>query len=432
MSAQIGAEQQGGRIGREHRDWLEDYRRVRARSEALTAPLGVEDQCIQTIPEVSPSKWHLAHVSWFFETFLLQPYLSDYREFHPRFGFLFNSYYYGVGPMHARPRRGLLSRPTLDEVMAYRRHVDDHMVRLLAQLAHPQRRDIELRSEMGLHHEQQHQELMLTDIKHVLASNPLQPAYDAGLPRLDGAATSLTWHDFEGGLLAIGAEPGSFAYDNEQPRHQVFLHPFRLASRPVSNGEYLAFIEDGGYQQAEHWLADGWSTIGREGWQAPLYWTQQETGWSEMTLAGPRPLDSAAPVAHLSYYEADAYARWAGCRLPTEAEWEVAVADVPLTGNLVSSGCLQPMPACAGGESLQQCYGDVWEWTQSPYSPYHGFAPLAGELGEYNGKFMSGQFVLRGGSCVTADDHIRASYRNFFYPHDRWQFSGLRLARDSP
>lgn len=429
MSAAIGASPAQRAKQHGERDWLDDYHRVRQRSEQLAAPLEVEDQCIQTIPEVSPTKWHLAHVSWFFETFLLKPFLTGYREFHPRFGFLFNSYYYGVGQMHARPRRGLLSRPTLDEVMSYRAYVDRHMAALLDQVVHPQRGDIALRCEVGLHHEQQHQELMLTDIKHVLASNPLQPAY-AELPLVTAEAPPLRWQDFSGGLTEIGAAGGGFAYDNERPRHPVYLQPYQLASRPVTNAEFLAFIEDGGYQTPEHWMADGWADLAREGWRAPLYWQREQDRWIEMTLGGARPLAPAAPVAHLSYYEADAYARWAGCRLPTEAEWEHAAEGRPATGNLAGSGFLQPMPAGAG-EGLQQVYGDVWEWTQSAYAAYPGFRPLSGALGEYNGKFMCGQYVLRGGSCATPDDHIRVSYRNFFYPHDRWQFSGVRLARDA-
>jgi ergothioneine biosynthesis protein EgtB len=430
MTAATGASLAQGSMEDEPRDWLADYHRVRQRSEQLAAPLEVEDQCIQTIPEVSPTKWHLAHVSWFFETFLLQPFHAGYREFHPRFGFLFNSYYYGVGQMHARPRRGLLSRPTLNEVMAYRRHVDEHMALLLAESGHPQRAEIQLRCEVGLHHEQQHQELILTDIKHVLASNPLRPAY-ADLHRVASEAAPLQWHGFDGGLVQIGADAAGFAYDNERPRHAVYLQPFELASRPVSNGEYLAFVEEGGYDAAEHWLADAWATLGREGWQAPLYWERGADGWQEMTLAGLRPLDLAAPVAHLSYYEADAYARWAGCRLPSEAEWEHAAQGLSVSGNLADSGHLQPMAIAAGDGGLQQMYGDVWEWTQSAYAPYPGFEPMSGALGEYNGKFMCGQYILRGGSCVTPADHIRASYRNFFYPHDRWQFSGVRLARDA-
>ena len=413
-------------------DWPARYTAVRARSEALAAPLAVEDQCIQTIAEVSPTKWHLAHVSWFFETFLLGPYLEGYREFHPRFGYLFNSYYYQVGQMHPRPRRGLLSRPTVAEILAYRHHVDAHMHELLARPDHPERAEILRRCEVGLHHEQQHQELILTDIKHVLGSNPLYPAYDEGLPRRRGTVPPLQWREYEGGEVELGAQGEGFAYDNERPRHPVLLRPFALASRPVTNGEYLAFMEDGGYTTPDHWLADGWAAIQREGWQAPLYWERVDGAWHEYTLGGLRALDLDAPVAHLSYYEADAFARWAGARLPAEAEWEHAATPLPVAGNLAGSGFLQPMPPGDrdGQAGLLQIWGDVWEWTASPYAPYPGFRPLAGALGEYNGKFMCAQFVLRGGSCATPDDHIRPTYRNFFYPHDRWQFSGLRLARD--
>ena len=430
----IPAARHGGAPGAdEGPDWPARFAAVRARSEALAAPLAVEDQCIQTIAEVSPTKWHLAHVSWFFETFLLGPYLEGYREFHPRFGYLFNSYYYQVGQMHPRPRRGLLSRPTVAEILAYRRHVDAHMHELLARHDHPERAEILRRCEVGLHHEQQHQELILTDIKHVLGSNPLHPAYDEALPHRTGPTVPLQWREYEGGEAELGADGEGFAYDNERPRHAVLLRPFALASRPVTNGEYLAFVEDGGYATSDHWLADGWAAIQREGWRAPLYWRQVDGNWHEYTLGGLRVLDLDAPVAHLSYYEADAFARWAGARLPTETEWEHAAERVPVAGNLAGSGFLQPMsPGDRGGQrhGLLQIWGDVWEWTASPYAPYPGFRPLAGALGEYNGKFMCAQFVLRGGSCATPDDHIRLTYRNFFYPHDRWQFSGLRLARD--
>ncbi len=417
----------GARHKEQGGNWLDAYQRVRARSQVLAEPLTAEDQCIQSMPQVSPTKWHLAHTSWFFETFLLRPFLDNYREFNPRYGYLFNSYYYGVGRMHPRAQRGLLSRPTVDEVMAYRGHVDKHMTELLGQRHHPGRVHIRMRCELGLHHEQQHQELLLMDIKHVFAINPLRPVY-RDLPKETGLAPEMDWLDFAGGITAIGADGTGFAYDNEMPRHDVLLQPYQLASRPVTNGEYLAFVEDGGYRQTEHWLADGWTCVQDRQWCAPLYWQLHEGTWHEMTLGGLRSLNRAAPVAHISYYEADAFARWFGCRLPTEAEWEHAAQDQPVDGNLAHSGYLQPMPA--DGPGLQQLFGDVWEWTQSPYSAYPGFKPLAGELGEYNGKFMSGQFVLRGGACVTPNEHLRASYRNFFYPHDRWQFSGVRLARD--
>lgn len=414
-------------ITEQGKNWLDAYQRVRARSQVLAEPLDPEDQCIQTMPEVSPTKWHLAHTSWFFETFLLKPFSKNYREFHPRYGYLFNSYYNAVGQMHPRAERGLLSRPTTDEVMAYRWHVDNHMTELLGHHRHSERAHIRVRCELGLHHEQQHQELMLTDIKHVLGSNPLRPAY-RDLPQAGGQSQPMQWVNMDGGVVSVGADGTGFAFDNELPRHDVLLQPYQLASRPVTNGEFLAFVEDGGYRQVEHWLSDGWAKLQEQQWRSPLYWVLHEGIWHEMTLGGLRPLDRAAPVAHVSYFEADAFARWFGCRLPTEIEWEHAAQGREVVGNLASSGFLQPMAAT--GEGLQQLFGDVWEWTQSPYVAYPGFKPLSGQLGEYNGKFMSGQVVLRGGSCVTPANHVRASYRNFFYPHDRWQFSGLRLARD--
>ncbi len=404
----------------------EAYARVRADSEALCAPLATEDYGIQTMPDVSPPKWHLAHTSWFFETFLLKPYVEGYREFHPRYGYLFNSYYETVGTFFPRPQRGLLSRPTVEEVYAYRHHVDAHMYALLHS-AVPD--DVVLRTRVGLNHEQQHQELLLTDIKHILGFNPLRPAYRelAAPPR--GSAAALRWVELPEGVQEIGHPGAGFGYDNELPRHQVFLAPARLASRPVSNAEFLAFVEADGYARAEHWLSEGWKAVQEQRWTAPLYWERIEGEWWHMTLGGMRPLDPHAPVSHVSFYEAEAYARWAGRRLPSEAEWECAAAAAPVQGNLRDSGYLQP--AAGAGEGLQQLFGDVWEWTASPYGPYPGFRPLAGSLGEYNGKFMCSQMVLRGGSCVTPADHIRASYRNFFYPGDRWQFSGFRLAEDA-
>jgi ergothioneine biosynthesis protein EgtB len=386
---------------------------------------------VQSMPDVSPTKWHLAHVTWFFERFVLKPHLAGYRELEPRYDYLFNSYYYTAGEMHARPRRGLLSRPTVEEVLAYRRHVDAAMTRLLDGADDAVRYLIVL----GLHHEQQHQELMLTDIKHVLAQNPLEPVYRAGAatPAAAGAGP-LAWTGFPGGVAEIGADGGGFCYDNETPRHRVWLEDFELATRPVTNGEFRDFIDDGGYQRPELWLSEGWATILAEGWDRPLYW--QSDRERVFTLGGSRPIDPEAPASHLSYYEADAYARWAGARLPTEAEWEVASrtsaergADGGIaSGHFVESGALQPR-AAGPGEGLRQMFGDVWEWTASPYAPYPGFEPLAGSLGEYNGKFMCSQLVLRGGSCATPADHIRDTYRNFFYPRDRWQFTGLRLAR---
>ncbi|MFO7592851.1 MAG: ergothioneine biosynthesis protein EgtB [Pseudomonadota bacterium] len=408
---------------------LSAYRRVRDESESLCTPLQTEDYLLQSIPETSPPKWHLAHVSWFFETFLLQEYLSGYRPFHPQYRYLFNSYYEQVGPFHPRPQRGMLSRPSVEEVYRYRYWVDEHMATLIHEVVGEWWPEVALRISIGLNHEQQHQELLLTDIKHNFWVNPLFPAYRRDLPESNGSNVPLQWRTFEGGLIEIGRSGEGFAYDNEWPRHSVYLQPYRLASRLVTNIEYAEFIDEGGYSRPEFWLSDGWAAVQREKWQAPLYWVKQNNAWWQFTLAGLRPLKDHEPVAHLSYYEADAYARWSGCRLPTEQEWELAAASQPIVGNLRENGRLHPAPAAQGqGEVLQQLYGDLWEWTAGPYTPYPGYRPPAGALGEYNGKFMCNQMVLRGGSCATPREHIRASYRNFFYPHERWQFKGLRLA----
>jgi len=406
---------------------IEGFRTIRQASNDLCAPLEIEDYGVQTMPDVSPPKWHLAHTSWFFETFLLKPYLKGYREYHPDYVRLFNSYYEQVGEYHPRPQRGLLSRPTVKQIYAYREHVDAAMQQLLTQITHPEWKHIESRSIIGLNHEQQHQELLLTDIKHIFASNPLRPVY-RDLPHAIGSTVDLQWIDQAGGLIEIGADGNTFAYDNERPRHQVFLQPFKLASRPVTNAEYLDFINDGGYTRPELWLSEGWKAIKECRFNAPLYWEQRENEWWHMTLSGMQLLNPDAPVCHVNYFEADAYANWAGKRLPTEAEWENVAANLPIEGNLRNLGFLQPHPGQTTG--MQQLFGDVWEWTQSAYNPYPGFQSPTGALGEYNGKFMCGQYVLRGGSCVTPADHIRASYRNFFYPGDQWQFSGIRLAED--
>jgi len=407
---------------------LAHYREVRGVSERLCAPLLAEDCCMQTMPDVSPPKWHLAHVSWFFETFVLKPLLPAYREFHPWFAVLFNSYYEGAGAMHPRAQRGFLSRPPLEQVYDYRRHIDEQMATLFEAAPEAQWRDIAFRTVLGIHHEQQHQELLLTDIKHIFASQPLRPVYKESLLEASTPAPALTWHDFPGGLYEIGHDGEDFCYDNETPRHRVYLEAFRLASRPVTNGEYLEFMAAGGYRHAEYWLSEGWRTVREKKWEAPLYWERDEGGWQYMTLSGMRAVDENEPVCHVGFYEADAYARWAGKRLPSEQEWEIAARDVAVAGNLQDSGRYHPAPARDAG--LVQVYGDVWEWTRSPYVSYPGFRPLAGTLGEYNGKFMCSQMVLRGGSCTTPAGHIRSSYRNFFYPADRWQFSGIRLAGD--
>ncbi len=409
-------------------DALEAYHTVRLDSEHICAPLEIDDYILQSIIQTSPPKWHLAHVSWFFDTFLLSEYQTDYEPFDPAFRYLFNSYYEQVGAFHPRSRRGMLSRPTVKEIYRYREWVDRQMVNLIDEVDGSLWTEVALRITIGLNHEQQHQELLLTDIKHNFSVNPLYPIYREELPQTEGGSPTLQWHEFDKGLCCIGADYQGFAYDNERPRHNVYLEPFRLASHPVTNGEYLAFIEDDGYRRPELWLSDGWATIRQEQWQAPLYWIKQENEWRLFTLGGLRPLNPHEPVCHLSFYEADAYARWAGYRLPTEQEWEVAAAQMPIEGNLRDNDLLHPAPA--SGDGLQQLFGDVWEWTASPYVGYPGYRAPAGALGEYNGKFMSNQMVLRGGSCVTPADHIRATYRNFFYPNERWQFSGLRLAED--
>jgi len=400
---------------------------VRAQTERLAAPLCAEDACAQSMPDASPTKWHLAHTSWFFETFVLESADPAFRPFDPAFRVLFNSYYNGVGEQHPRPQRGLLTRPSLDRVLAYRAHVDERVQALLARDAGAFAATIEL----GLQHEQQHQELILTDAKHLLGANPLRPAYRDDLRVARGVAPKLAWREHEGGLVEIGAAGAGFRFDNEEPRHAVHLAPFALASRPVTNREWLAFVEAGGYDEPSFWLSDGWATLRAEGWPAPACWERRDGAWLEFTLGGLRVLDLEAPVSHLSFYEADAYARFAGARLPTEAEWEVAASGASVAGNTVEADALHPMPCDgASGDVPAQLFGDVWEWTQSPYVAYPGFRPAPGAIGEYNGKFMCNQLVLRGGSCATPRSHLRASYRNFFPPAARWQFSGLRLAKD--
>jgi len=408
---------------------LAQYQQVRQQSERLCAPLEIEDYCIQAAAFASPPKWHLAHTSWFYETLLLKPYLQGYREYAPEFALLFNSYYDTIGAYHPRPERGMLSRPTVQEVYRYRAFIDEHMATLLSDTSHPQYAEIELRTRLGLNHEQQHQELFLTDLKYNFAYNPLKPAY-AELPApVQVVAPPLTWLTFEGGLKSIGYRGEAFCYDNETPRHQIYVNDYRLASRPVTNAEFMEFIDDGGYGNPDLWLSDAWKMICRQGLQAPLYWQRQDRQWRHMTLAGMRPVDPNAPASHISYFEASAYARWANKRLPTEAEWELAAATTPIEGNFVEEGYLQPV-ASTRDTPLRQMFGDVWEWTQSPYVPYPGYRQEHGPLGEYNGKFMSSQMVLRGGSCATPKSHIRSTYRNFFYPHESWQFSGFRLAED--
>ncbi len=407
------------------------YLEVRGLTESLCQPLAIEDYVIQTMPDVSPPKWHLAHTSWFFENFMLVPHLPAYQPFHPEFGYLFNSYYETVGSFRPREHRGLLSRPTVEEVYDYRSHVNRCMGEWVASVDAGQWHVIARLITLGLHHEQQHQELLLTDIKHIFAMNPLRPAYRSADVANAEPIVPLQWLDYHGGIRQIGHNSDEFAFDNELPRHRVYLENYRLAARLVTNGEYLEFIEAGGYGKAEYWLSDGWQAVQTQHWQAPLYWERHDGRWSLMTLSGMRELVTAEPVSHISYYEADAYARWAGKRLPTEAEWENAATQIPVAGNLLESGILHPTAITANACLPAQMFGDVWEWTQTPYTPYPGYQPGAGSLGEYNGKFMCNQMILRGGSCVTSASHLRTSYRNFFPPEARWQFSGLRLAEDA-
>lgn len=403
----------------------ERFGRTRALTLELARPLSAEDACVQSMPDASPAKWHLAHTTWFFETFVLEKYEPGFRAFHPQFRVLFNSYYNGVGEKHPRPQRGMLTRPTLAEVLAYRQDVEARMESAFS--AHGGDAGFRSLVELGLHHEQQHQELMLTDVKHLLSLNPLLPAYRARRESAAVAAAPLRWIHFDGGLVEIGHHGDGFCFDNELPRHEQFLQPYALASRPVTNGEFAAFIEAGGYREPGLWLSEGWDWVHANALAHPLYWRSTEGSWHEFTLAGELLLDPDAPVVHLSYFEADAYARWCDARLPTEAEWEHAAASLPVAGAFLSLDRLHPRPNASPG--LVQMYGDVWEWTQSSYAPYPGYRTAAGAIGEYNGKFMVNQYVLRGGSCATPEDHVRPSYRNFFPATARWQFSGLRLAR---
>ncbi len=439
---------------------VQQYQRVRTQSSALCEPLCVEDYGLQAVAETSPPKWHLAHTSWFFETFLLKPFTVNYAPVNDAYEFIFNSYYNGIGQQYAREQRGLLSRPTVDEVYQYRASIDAQMLDLLADQNHKHRATILQRTELGLHHEMQHQELLLTDLKYSLAQNPLYPAYHCLPPSSTQPSNTspLIFCDYAGGLVASGTDVGNqgFCFDNETPQHKTYIAPYALANRPVTNGEYMQFMQDGGYQRAELWLADGWAMRQQKAWQAPLYWQQkglqkgpqqdskkgkaeskaesqagqqQAAEWQVFSLHGLVPLELAEPVCHVSFYEADAYARWAGARLPSEAEWEHAASAEAIAGNFVAAQRLQPRSAAQPHKTMQQLFGDVWEWTASSYGPYPGFAAAAGAIGEYNGKFMCNQMVLRGGSCVSDRHHIRASYRNFFYPPDRWQFTGIRLAQ---
>jgi ergothioneine biosynthesis protein EgtB len=404
---------------------IDRFLAVRGETERLCAPLFLEDYQLQSMPDCSPPKWNLAHTTWFFEEFILSKYAPGYRRYHPQFAYLFNSYYEAIGERWPRPARGLLSRPTVAEVEDYRQAVDEQIVAFLMSTDLPTFAALAPLLELGLNHEQQHQELLLTDLKHAFGLNPMRPAYAPVVDRPPSETSPMHWRSFPSGVRSIGYGGDGFAFDNEGPTHNVYLNGFAIASRPVNNGEFLGFISDGGYERPEFWLSDGWATRRQQGWSAPLHWSGDDRSRSLFTLHGEQPLDLAEPVCHISYYEADAFARWAGARLPMEAEWETAAPDQP-AGNFLDSGLLHP---ASGGDRF---YGDVWVWTASPYAAYPGYRPAAGALGEYNGKFMCNQMVLRGGSCVTPAGHIRSTYRNFFPPDARWQFSGLRLAKDVP
>jgi ergothioneine biosynthesis protein EgtB len=398
---------------------------VRSLTESMTSGLSAEDQTIQSMPDASPTKWHRAHTTWFFESFILVPYLCEYEVFHPHYAYLFNSYYEGVGARYPRAERGFISRPGMEEVADYRSHVDEAMAEVFDSGPSPK---VLALSELGMQHEQQHQELLLMDIKHVLSRNPMQPAFDAIHARGPGLARARNWTTYGGGNYDVGYGGEDFCFDNELPRHCAFVGPFALADRLVTSSEWLEFMDDDGYERPELWLSDGWATVQSEGWRAPLYWAESESGWREFTLGGPMALNPVQPVCHLSYYEADAFARWAGFRLPTEAEWEVAATAAAAEGHFLDQARIHPSPA-TGSPDDASLFGNLWQWTSSAYSPYPGFEPAKGAVGEYNGKFMVNQYVLRGGSCATPAGHVRPSYRNYFPASARWAFSGLRLAR---
>jgi ergothioneine biosynthesis protein EgtB len=409
-----------------HERLIGDFDRVRSRSEQLCVPLAIDDYQIQSIVQTSPPKWHLAHTNWFFETFVLPRFEADFQPYDSRYDYLFNSYYYTHGSMHPRANRGLLSRPTVDEIYQYREQVNGRMRRVLEQAGEKEWETLAELTILGLNHEEQHQELLLMDIKHNFWSNPLKPAYRDDLLRLTGTTPTMGWHRQAGGIHQVGHSGEGFAYDNETPRHEVLHGSFALADRFVTNAEYLAFIADGGYRRPELWLSDGWSLLQSQGWRHPLYWVETQPEWQQFTLGGLQALNPHEPVCHVSYYEADAYARWTGRRLPLESELEYVLSQQPLEGHFADREVFHPAPADETG----QWYGELWAWTASPYSAYPGFKPLAGTMGEYNGKFMANQMVLKGGCCITPAGHVRPSYRNFYYPDERWAFTGIRLAED--
>ena len=415
---------------------LSRFHEVRDFTTKLSANLAPEDCVVQSMPDVSPTKWHLAHTTWFFETFILKKWIPGYQSENSQYAYLFNSYYNAAGNMHRRDLRGLISRPTVEETHRYRSSIDQHIDNLLSRANEKLFDEIEPIVVLGIHHEQQHQELLVTDIKHVFAQNPLHPVFrERKIDIVPAKPSPLRFVEFDETTIEIGHDGHGFSYDNEGPRHRALVLPFSLATRPITNGEYIAFIEDNGYARSEFWLSLGWTTVNEPasgGWQAPLYWEKHDGVWWNFTLSGFRPIDDSEPVTHISYFEADAFANWSGSRLPTEVEWERAAANLPMDGNFVESERFHPqaLPGPAQDQRLEQMFGDVWEWTRSSYSPYPGYRAAVGALGEYNGKFMCNQYVLRGGSCATSRAHIRRTYRNFFQPEKRWQFNGIRLARD--
>ncbi len=408
---------------------IENYIKVRTLSGDITRTLLPEDMVIQSMPDVSPTKWHLAHTSWFFETFILKEAVNDYKLFNNNYPYLFNSYYVQAGERWTRAKRGMLSRPSVDDVFNYRKYVDDAMIEFMNNSSDAQLEDYKVRIKIGLNHEQQHQELMLTDIKHVLSLNPLNPVFISVEIDFKTKLEPMNFDRFQGGLFEVGYNESGFFYDNEKPRHKVYLNDFKMGDRLVTNGEYMEFINDGGYNNPLLWLSDGWAAA-ENNWSAPLYWELSDNEWHYFTLSGFKKINPNEPVAHISFYEADAYARWKGMRLPTEFEWEIASEGKKIRGNFADNGIFHPVPLNEESAASKQFFGDVWEWTSSPYSPYPGYKTPEGAIGEYNGKFMVNQFVLRGGSCAASVSHIRPTYRNFFYPHQRWQFMGLRLAKD--
>ena len=415
--------------GRSATELADRYREVRDHTEVLAAALRAEDQVVQSMPDASPTKWHRAHVTWFFETFLLKQFHPTYVELNPMYAFLFNSYYEAAGPRHTRTQRGMITRPTVEQVGDYRGHVDQAMLEMLSQPLPIEAVDLVV---LGFHHEQQHQELLLMDIKHLFSLNPMAPAYyvDSPVPEVH-KPTDVFWHRFEGGIHSMGHKSVEFSFDNELPQHDTLLQPFELADRLVTCGDWIEFIEAGGYEDPSHWLSDGWHTVNKNAWSAPEYWCDIDGQWMLFTLAGLRPVDPAEPVSHVSYYEADAFASWAGGRLPTEAEWEHGSATVSIPDDAGTRAFVHPAAAGPADGSLRQMFSELWQWTSSAYSPYPGFQVAPGAVGEYNGKFMVNTWVLRGGCVATPPGHIRASYRNFFVPAARWQFSGVRLARNA-